>query len=241
MNEEYVEGIYVGNKLYRMDENRDLEWCKDETYILTTYPDRLHSAKHDLLYEFGFRGDSGKIVRYGALRFRDKTEAAKYLFSPEFKELSADVAMTKIMSMMEKKTIQLNMETNQVCAETLWKNNIRVLCGNSDFKEMARFAWRMGIDLEKAELVLMVNCFSSSNQTPAVIERDTQKYVEVLCTFGIGHVKWTGEWEEAKTDFSHDLSLPDFSTVIENKTLGEALQITDEENEKMNTVIQEAI
>ena len=241
MSEEYVEGIYVGNKLYRMDENHDLEWAKGETYTLTTYPHRLQSVKHELLYEFGFRGDSGKIVRYCGLRFSDRFEAAKCLFSPEFKELSADVAMTKIMSMLKKNSIQLNMETNQVCVETLWKNNMSVLCGNSDFNEMARFAWRMGIDLEKAELVLMVNCFNSGSQTPAVIERDTQKYVEVLCTFGIGHVKWTGEREEAKTDFSHDLSLPDFSTVIENKTLGEALQITDEENEKMNTVIQEAI
>jgi len=241
MSEEYVEGIYVGNQLYRMDENLDLEWCKGETYTATAYPNRLHSAKHDLLYEFGFRGDSGKIVRYCRLNFSDTSEAAKYLFSPEFKELSADVAMTKIMSMLKQKTIQLNMETNQVCVETLWKNNMLVLCGNSDFKELARFAWRMGIDLEKAELVLMVNCFNSGSQTPAVIERDTQKYVEVLCTFGIGHVKWTGEREEAKTDFSHDLSLPDNTTVVEDKTLGEALQITDEENEKMNTVIQEAI
>lgn len=241
MSEEYVEGIYAGNKLYRMDENRDLEWCKDETYTLTTYPDRLHSAKHELLYELGFRGDSGKIVRYCRLHFSHKSEAAKYLFSPEFKELSADVAMTETMSMLKNKATQLNMETNQMCVETSWKNNMFVLCGNSDFNEMARFAWRMGIDLEKAELVLMVNCFDGGSQTPAVIERDTQKYVEVLYTFGIGHVKWTGEREEAKTDFSHDLSLPDFTTVIEEKTLGEALQITDEENEKMNTVIQEAI
>ena len=227
---EYVEGIYVGNKLYRMDEDNDLEWCKGETYTLTAYPDRLHSAKHELLYELGFRGDSGKIVRYCMLRFSNKSEVAKCLFSPEFKELSADEATTKIMSMMENKGIQLNMETNQVCVETSWKNNMSVLCGNSDFHEMARFAWRMGIDLEKAELVLMVNCFNSGSQTPAVIERDTQKYVEVLCTLGVGHVKWTGEREESKTDFNHDLSLPDITTVIEDKTLGEALQITDEEN-----------
>jgi len=241
MSQEYVEGIYVGNKLYRMDENKDLEWGKGETYTLTTYPHRLQSAKHDLLYELGFRGDSGKIVRYCRLNLRNTSEAAKYLFSPEFKELSADVAMTKMLSMMRSQTIQLNMETNQACVETSWENNMYVLCGNSNFTQMARFAWLMGIDLEKAELVLMVNCFNAGSQTPAVIERDTQKYVEVLYTFGIGHVKWTGEREESKTDFSHDLSLPDFTTVIEEKTLGEALQITDEENEKMNTIIQEAI
>jgi len=101
-----------------------------------------------------------------------------------------------------------------------------------------------------------MDCFDNNSHSPVLIDRSTMKYVEEVCSFGLGHFKWGDGTKRINSPLEqkeghngsiysteHTLTFPNLSLgkTESDVALSDVYEITDEENEQMSKIIQEAI
>ena len=184
------------------------------------------------------------------------TSRHKDLVSPSFKDLDNSAALkVLLMSLVGSKNV-LDLQNSKIISEfscVVGGKSAVTLGRYSSPHDLCKFATLMGMDLPNAELILTVDCFDKSNNSPAVIERNTQPYMLVIRSFGGGFFKWENDSREPhKVNWVHSLSLPTFEQVggktsnlasigFTFRTDGDKIPSRKRINREMNKMLQERI
>ena len=267
MEREYFE-IWSGNDAYRADELQS-QWKPTDTgedSFESFYEgaSRQRSATLGKLedktgrYTIAFRSDTGKIVRFRTVTMKTETDGRTskdvYPTLLAMKEKSSGLELLRQMcEVLNTRDVVYHMKENTKEIKSTLGHNLSGMGSYGHAKDIARFAWLSGINLQDCEMILLMDCFDNNTHSPVLIDRSTMKYVEEVCSFGLGHFKWGDGTKRINSPLEqkdgslyrteHTLTFPNLSLgkTESDVALSDVYEITDEENEQMSKIIQEAI